>query len=347
MRQDPLLSTLPVVLSSRYALADAHLERVQGGHSTQNFRAVDDSGTELFVKVYPDEADLEAERQAVALIRWAADHGVPTARLRESVDGDLLARSETVALSVWEWVPGQTADCGFAPVQQTMVGRTLGRIHKAFAHHRLSSTASPWVEEWFSADPRETEARVDSLLAVIAGRGSQHEFDVIARSTLTERRSMLTQVPDLLAGLPRDLSTQVLHGDYTAPNLLFDEQGLAAVIDFRPPVPYMLAFELGRIAFDPRTVVFKDGWIDSAAQLITAYLSENPGIARQDVLACVRVILVQMLRSLYGIEQHYLNPTPRQEDLDQFWELRHQAAVLLLENLDKVEAMLSDVYAAR
>ncbi|WP_338037017.1 phosphotransferase enzyme family protein [Nocardiopsis ganjiahuensis] len=347
MGQGPHHPTVSALLRSRYALADVRLERISGGHSTQNYHAVDSSGSEVFVKVYPEGWDVRAEQHAIALTRWAGAHGVPTARLRESMDGELLACSGAVALSVWEWVPGDTVSSGFTPAEQAMVGQALGRIHAVFAHHRRSRTLSPWLEEWFSADLRETEARIDSLLGVVAGRDCRDEFDVIARSTLTDRRIMLAQVPALLAGLPRDLGTQVLHGDFTPPNLLFDEEGLAAVIDFRPPVPYMLAFELGRIAFDPRTVVLDEGWIDSAARLLTAYLRENTEIARRDVLVCGRVILVQMLRSLYGVEQHYLNPDPRQAALDEFWQLRHRAAGRLLENLEEVEAMLRDVSRRR
>lgn len=77
----------------RYALADVRLERISSGHSTQNYHAVDRSGSEVFVKVYPEGWDVRAEQHAIALTRWAGDHGVPRARLRESMDGELLACS--------------------------------------------------------------------------------------------------------------------------------------------------------------------------------------------------------------------------------------------------------------
>ena len=337
------------LLRSRYALPEVRLEQLQGGHSTQNYRAVntDAGGTDSFVKVYPDGTDIRAERQVIELTRWAAKHGVPTARPRDSVEGELLICSGPVALSVWEWVHGHTEGGGFSTAQQTVVGRTLGRIHAVFAHHRLSRTASPWIQEWYTPDLGSVRERAGKLLALIEDCDRCDRFDMLAHATLTERLGMLAQVPDLMAGVPRDLRTQVLHGDFTAPNLLFSGDDLAAVIDFRPPVPYMLAFELGRIAFDPRSVALDERWIDSAARLISAYLEQNPGMARQDVLACGRVILIQMLRSLYGVEQHYLDPDPDQQGLDHFWELRHQAAVRLLENLGEVEAMLGQVCSAR
>ncbi|GAA1446322.1 aminoglycoside phosphotransferase family protein [Nocardiopsis tropica] len=347
MGQDLSCSAVAAILGSHYAQPGARLARVRGGHSTQNYRAVTRSGPDLFVKVYPEGSDDEAERRAIALAQWAGEHGVPTARLRESVNAEALTRVGPTALAVWEWVPGQTESTGFSPSQQTAVGRALGRIHSAFVHHRLSRTASPWTEEWFSPGLAAVYRRIDSLLRTVDARESPDAFDVLARRTLTTRRSMLAEVPDLLTGLPRDLTTQVLHGDFTAPNLLFDDKGLAAVIDFRPPVPYMVSFELGRIAFDPRTVALDERWIDSAARLVNAYLEENPGVSSRDVLSCGRVILIQMLRSLYGIEQHYLAPDPDQEGLDRYWALRHHATVRIWENLEKVESMLADVSVRR
>lgn len=333
------------LLRSHYALTGVRLERVRGGHSTQNYRAVDAEGSALFVKVYPDGTDVRAERRAIELTRWAVQHGVPTARLRESMDGALLAGSGPMALSVWEWVHGRTESSGFSEVQQIEVGRVLGRIHAVFARHRLSRTASPWVQDWYTPGLDSVRERIESLLGLIRARDRRGGFDSLAQAALTERLGMLTRVPGLLGGVPRDLSTQVLHGDFTAPNLLFDGDDLAAVIDFRPPVPYLLAFELGRIVFDPRTITLDERWIDSAARLITAYLRENPGVARRDVLTCGRVIFIQMLRSLYGVEEHYLAPAPDQEDLDRFWKLRHEATRRLLKNLAEVESMLGEVCA--
>ncbi|XKK39597.1 aminoglycoside phosphotransferase family protein [Nocardiopsis sp. ARC36] len=308
---------------------------------------MNDEGTSLFVKVYPDSTDLGAERRAIELTQRAGEHGVPTALPRVSVGGETLTRVGSTVLSVWEWVHGHTESGGFSPTQHTVVGRALGRIHTVFAHHQLSGTASPWVQDWYEPGLDSVRERARALLELIGGRDQHEEFDSLAHTTLNERLGMLAEVPDLLAGVPRDLNTQVLHGDFTAPNLLFDGDDLAAVVDFRPPVPYMLAFELGRIAFDPRTVALDERWIDSAARLVAAYLDANPAVARRDVFACGRVTLIQMLRSLYGVEQHYLAPDPDQQGLDRFWELRQQAAERLLRNLGEVESMLGGVCSTR
>ncbi|WP_344077574.1 hypothetical protein [Nocardiopsis metallicus] len=60
------------------------------------------TGHDLFVKVYSRGAHLEDERQAIELTRVAGDDGVPTPRVRGSLDKDVLYRSGPVAVSVWE-----------------------------------------------------------------------------------------------------------------------------------------------------------------------------------------------------------------------------------------------------
>ncbi|MFB8761168.1 phosphotransferase enzyme family protein [Nocardiopsis alba] len=342
MPDDPHHTRLKAVLRSRYALSHLHLERLPSGQNTKNYRARC-PGRDLFIKVYPIDSDIRAQTEAIACARLAGEHGVPTARVLESSDGEVLVHEGATTVSVWEWVDGHTQSRGFTDTQLVTAGQALGHIHTVFARHPRSRTASPWTREWFAPDLDGIRGRVDGLLQVIGERVQQDEFDVHAQVALAERRTMLAEVPRLLAGVPTDVTTQVLHGDYTAPNLLFDGDELAAVIDFLPPVPYMIAFELGRIAFDPRTVALDEQWIDSAAALIAAYVEANPRVARRDVLACGRVILIQMLTSLYRVEQHYRGTGLLQDDLDRFWRLRHRTARRLLENLEAVESMLDDI----
>jgi homoserine kinase type II len=189
-------------------------------------------------------------------------------------------------------------------------------------------------------DLAKLDATAGKLVGIAGERAQRDAFDEQALRTLAERRTVLPRIPDLLAGLP-PLTTQVLHGDYSAVNLLFHGGELTAVLDFLPPDPFLVAYELGRIVFDQRTVTLVDDWIPAGVNLVTAYLETNPDLPAADVTACARVALLQLLTSLYGVKQHYLKPGLLQEDLDQFWLLRHAAATRLLEHLDDVESALA------
>jgi hypothetical protein len=129
-------------------------------------------------------------------------------------------------------------------------------------------------------------------------------------------------------------------------NLLFDGERLSAVLDFRPPDPFLISYDLGRMAFYPNTVTGDPDWISAARALITAYRQANLGVAAADIRACARVALLQLLGSLYGVKQHYLKPCLFQDDLDEFWLRRHRAAGILLSSLADTDALLHSLTAA-
>lgn len=327
------------LLAAAYDLRADRIERLPIGQGTINYRAYV-GGVAMFVKTYLPGTDLDAERAGIELSALAGSVGVPVARVLASSTSDLIAVGERgTAISVWEFVDGQTIQTGLNLEQLTATGAALGRIHRAFAELPASSGPAPQVPEWMGFDPADSQATIDQILGIIAERKQPDAFDTLAETTLTERRTDVGRVPALIAELPK-LTAQVLHGDYSVLNLMFNGDTLAAVVDFSPPDPFLIAYELGRIAFDPGSVTGRDDWIDAGLTVIDAYLDANPETAPDDIHACARVAIIQLLTSLYGVKNHYLKPGLLQADLDEFWLLRHGAARRLLNNLDDIEARL-------
>ncbi|EIV93603.1 hypothetical protein [Frankia sp. QA3] len=103
---------------------------------------------------------------------------------------------------------------------------------------------------------------------------------------------------------------QVLHGDYSLVSVRYEHERLTAVIDFRPPDPFLIADELGRVAFYPHTGTGENDWMEVARILIAFYLEGD--LARSPVDS---------------------RPGFFRDDLDQFWLARHRAAAILFEHL--------------
>jgi hypothetical protein len=100
------------------------------------------------------------------------------------------------------------------------------------------------------------------------------------------------------------------------------------------------------MAFYPHTVARDETWMQAAATLIAGYLQTNPTVPATDIRACARVALLQLLGSLYGVKQHYLKPGLFQDDLDDFWLLRHHTAQVLLDHLADTDELLADLAPA-
>ncbi|WP_327048327.1 phosphotransferase [Microbispora sp. NBC_01189] len=333
------------VLADRYGLAVQDLVQLPIGQGTINYRATC-ADREVFVKNYPSGTDLRKEAEAVQLSELAHRHGIPAATALRNRSGQVIDATTLAALSVWEWMPGQVVT-ELSTAQYEQAGHALGRIHALFAGLPASATPSPEAEKWRHVDLSGLVATIDTLLGVIARRaadGLTDAFDIEAERTLTERRAMLPGIiPKLLTELPRKMTTQVLHGDYSPVNLLFTGDTLSAVLDFRPPEPFLLAYDLGRMAFYPNTVTGDPHWQDAARTLITAYRTTNPAVPEADIRTCGRVALLQLLGSLYGVKQHYLKPGLFQDDLDEFWLTRHRTADTMLRYLPETDALLEDL----
>ncbi|NVI87511.1 phosphotransferase enzyme family protein [Actinomadura sp. BRA 177] len=343
----PPTEAITAVLTDRYDLAVRTMVQLPIGQGTINYRATCD-GSDVFVKHYPPGTDTAAEQRAVALSELARHHAIPAAPIVLNRHAELIDDSTGYAVSVWEWMPGRvvtTLNTG----QCARAGDVLGRIHAAFAPLPESAMPSTEADTWFRVDPARLASTVDSLMDVITERikaGTADAFDVHASQTLNERRTMLDRIPGLISELPPSLTTQVLHGDYSPVNLLYAGDDLTAVLDFRPPSPFLVAYDLGRMAFYPNTVACDPDWMESARTLIRAYQAANPAVADADILACGRVALLQLLGSLYGVKQHYLKPGLFQDDLDEFWTLRHRTAAALLDHLEEVDQLLADLIAS-
>lgn len=335
---------LAAALAHHYDLLDADVAPVRGGQNTVNMRATTPDGRRVFVKAYPADTDLKAERKAIALSERAGAHGVPVAPLIRDRDGHLLHTSGSVAFSVWGWVDGHVVTrpdehhCGQA-------GRALGRIHAAFADLPVSAAdQGAALSGWRTTDTNGLASTIDRLLDAIKERTIPDAFDAVAATTLAERRTMLTHLPTLTARVDEELAVQVLHGDYSPVNLLYTTAGeLAAVLDFGPPRPDLIAYDLGRMAFYPHTVTGGGDWMALAGAFITAYLDARPHTRGADVRACGTIALLQLVRSLYGVKQHYLKPGLDQAALDDFWMLRHHTARVLLDHLSDIGHMLDDL----
>lgn len=323
------------LLEAKFDLRAYALDRLPIGQGTVNYRARTGAGV-FFVKTYPVGTDLSAETAGIRLSALAASAGVPAAQPLPAGAGEFIAQHGQCAASVWEYVDGQVIESGLGDAQLDAAGAALGTIHRTFAPLPESRGPAPEVESWLAFDPGGMTAIIDRLLAIIEAKSDRDGFDAEAERTVRERRSQIGRIPDLFAGLPR-LTAQVLHGDYSAVNLMFRSDQLAAVIDFRPPDPFLVAYELGRIAYDPRTVTLNPDWRKAARVLIAAYLRENPHADQRDIAFSGRAALIQLLTSLYGVKNHYLKPGLLQADLDAFWLLRHQAATTLLADLASVE----------
>ena len=128
--------------------------------------------------------------------------------------------------------------------------------------------SQPVARRSIRSDPlhsrRNKEKEIQRYLDCLRNQEVQRDpgwcaFAAEAIPLLNEQLASLDEVDLLLSSLPK-LPRQVIHGDFTARNLLWSDDSLSAVVDFRSARPFFAAYELGRLAFSPESVAGNSDW---------------------------------------------------------------------------------------
>lgn len=135
-------------------------------------------------------------------------------------------------------------------------------------------------------------------------------------------------------GVPRSRGS-ARHGDLASPNVLLRGDEVAAVIDFAPPAPRYVAWEIARIACDTRTVLLGDEWPARLPDLLHSYQDENPSIPSEDLAAVVAVGCAYTISSSYPLAEPIENPGRMNPSLQRYARLRHDSALRLLAELGR------------
>ncbi len=236
----------------------------------------DDRGERWFFRVYEEQDEAGAARQARLLVALGAA-GVPTPIPRARADGGGFVGSvRGKPLSVFPRAAGRhRCQAGVSARDAHRVGVELARMHR--------------VGDRIDADlTGESRFSIDAIAARLSGLPPDLSAEVAAARDLLGAR-----VDDLRAWTPRARPLPLVHGDLFRDNVLFDEGGRVTLLDFESASRGGAAFDLAVTllawcfgdALDPRL----------AAAMVEGYLSvraltadEIADLAPSAQLACVR-----------------------------------------------------------
>ncbi|MGW0731771.1 phosphotransferase enzyme family protein [Streptomyces sp. NPDC002851] len=335
---------LAKVLSDQYGVDAAMVELVPIGTETINRRVTLRDTRRIFVKQYPSTANLDQAQAAWAMSEFCRTARVPTPPVWCNRVGDLLTCTDDTGWVVTDVAPGRVATTPMTVPLAQHTGLLLGRLHQALASY--PPPARTRRTEWRTTPVDTTLDAIDTALA----RATEQDEPRLPRIRvdLAQRREDPDRhVSRLRAGLPEELVVQAGHGDFTRTNLLVQGDVVTAVLDFQGETCFP-AWELGRAAFDPRTVANCPAWRHCALRMISAYRVENPHLPTADVRACARIALLYLLFSLFGATtREYGLPSAAEADLRRYWAERQVTVRRLLDELDDIEAALTTITADR
>lgn len=330
-----------------YGLQAVQVTRVPAGTDTVNFRVVLDDERQVFVKAMRPGADEREVRTAAHVASFARGGGLPVPQMWLGRDGVPFVRCSGRLLTVQEYVDGTPASARALTVAQAEeLGSVIGRLHRRLARYPgpLPVLSARW---WTPEGMNRFDDQYQQLRAALA-RHSDDTASTHLEMLEQRREDLLTHAVTLRAGFPATPARQPLHADLTTPNVLMNHSHrVAAVIDFYARTG-PAAWEVGRIALDPRTVAGDTNWMPVTLALIAAYHEENPYLPGADLVASLRMALVHALHSLFGLYEHYLTPEAYEVgDVLRYWEQRHIMTRRVLDRLDPLEEQIKTAVGER
>ncbi|MER5462910.1 phosphotransferase [Streptomyces sp. NPDC002668] len=202
-------------------------EPVTQGLLNRGYRLATTRGS-YFLKHHLDGDRESITRQHRATQRLGA-LGVPVAPPVEDTHGDTVAVIGGRCYALHPWIDGRHRDgTQLTAVQSTRLGSLLGLVHTCL--EQVMPVDATERREYESADPKETFALIDELLALARAARPRDAFDTLAEHRLLERRALLELHSDRRP--PPASAGGWVHGDFHPLNLLYRGGEPAAIVDW-------------------------------------------------------------------------------------------------------------------
>lgn len=249
------------------------IERQLVGATNRVYRVHASAGVS-FLRIYRRADPALAEREH-ALIAYARRRGVPTVALLPARSGSSLVQVEGVVCALYEAATGtQLPNGGLGSSDAIAAAACLGHLHRAL--QRLPDTGYlRWQLAW---DGPAWIERLNVVERALARHGLRDDTDRWALERLRAQRQWLGH-PDCAHVYEPCSSRQVVHGDYQAANLFFQEGHVSAVIDWEQAAFMPRGFEVARAC----SFLFRLE-PELTREFLSAYHTANPleGAERED-----------------------------------------------------------------
>lgn len=327
------------VVEDRYGFTVSAVEPVPTSNETTVQRVLTDDGRRLVVKKYRATARDDTLRIALDMSEYCRAAQLPVPQVHPDMDGYLVTIAQGNAWSVADEAPGIVSASAMTLALAEHIGSVLGRMHRVLAAYPLPERVQQC--RWRTEPVERALAQCDAVLHRALRHRRVHGGQLI--SDLDQRREDLHgHAHRLRQQLPENLIDHALHAHMSRTHLTTADDKVTGIIGFHGSTG-ITAWELGRAAFEPRTVATSPNWPACAMAMLAAYREENPALPLADLRACIRIALLDLLFGLHGATtaEHELSAVAK-ADSQLHWSQRQTTIRRLLDHLDD----LDDAFAA-
>ena len=301
---------ISAILKNEYGLHLVGCERLAAG-SANCFKVTCKEG-DFFFKEYqsnitPETVDTEAD-----VVAYLGSRDYPVAGFIKTVNGRICTTYKDHVIGVQDYVEGQTYPNDLPRPLLPECAKYLGIMHAILKDYPL---AVDMDYGWAAGISKDAVARkFNALLIALDEDKSDPHYHKI-REDLLFKKELAASIDGWKAYF-KDVTFASTHGDYSACQLICDEKGIKAVIDFSSAKCLPAVWEIMRSYIQSGEVSRKGSNFDVSdfSIYVKEYMKYAP-LTTRDLGAMPYIYLFQLAQSGYGYKEYLITKTENKEEL--------------------------------
>ena len=300
------------LLKEKYDLIVTEVQKTELGSA--NCYRISNGKNDYFLKEFQSKFLLEDLVREAQLLEHLAEKKIPVAQMIKTKAGEYAFEYEGHIISLQEYVQGHGYGYNDFPKEYlSQTAAMLGKIHTALKKYSLPVGME---QEWLASYDAMTLCReYDELMAMSDPKEPYYQQlmeDFQYKKELSVRCSDYLKYYD-------GITYGATHGDYQGCQLICDNDGIKAVIDFSAAQSLPLVWEIMRSYVQSSNDARNEAVID--IQGLYNYVKEYMKYAvlsETDLKAMPYVYLFQLARSKYGYKEYLTTDSEDREGLIRF-----------------------------
>ncbi|WP_027206468.1 phosphotransferase [Butyrivibrio fibrisolvens] len=326
--------TMQTVLLDKYGL---HLkEMIHLSLGTANcYKVCCDEG-DFFFKEYQSKFEIEKIQKEANLVKYLAEREFPVARFIMTKEDESCFLYEGHVIGVQEYLEGKSYLNDLPHYLLKDSAKYLGLLHLALKDYPLETELG---EKW--ARSISVQSVIDKYGRLLKALEDYKEDANYARikddlEFKIELFGHIEEMKEYFKGITYTSS----HGDYTACQLICDDEKVKAVIDFSSAAKLPAVWEIMRSYIQSGACPSGQSFdIDDFSLYVEEYMNYFP-LSQRDLEAMPYVYLFQLSRSAYGYEEYLIDKTENRDALLQFAIWRTEICKEIYNKADNISKKL-------
>ena len=270
---------------------------------------------DFFFKEYQSEFTTERVDKEADIVEFLISRDFPVAGFVKTTRGRNSILYEGHVISLQQFIEGKSYLNDLPHSLLTESAKYLGIMHSLLMDYPMEKSMDyNWAKDFSS---EAVSQKFNALLAALDENKSDPNYERI-HEDLVFKKKLMASIDDWKEYF-KDVTYTTTHGDYTACQLICDEEHIKAIIDFSSAGCIPAVWEIMRSYIQSGGVSRSESTFDieDFALYVREYMKYAP-LTKRDLEAMPYIYLFQLTQSSYGYKEYLITKTENKDALLDF-----------------------------